>query len=242
MPNMRAKPPNNRSRRQGRPRFPALLLGALLLGSGTPVIATNPDVCAQAAALASAETNVPFAVLMAITQTETGRTRAGQTQPWPWTINLEGEGHWFDTQDEALAFAYRALRADRVSFDTGCFQINYRWHGENFSSLEEMFDPAKNAAYAALFLRDLYAELGDWSLAAGAYHSRTEVLASRYRARFNEFYAAAQQDGPPVMTVGASGPLAATPRANTYPLLQPGGDTGQAIAQLGSLVPVFSGN
>lgn len=239
---MWAKPFHIRSGRTLGTGAQTLFLCGILVALGNRAVATDADICAQAAALAAAETGVPYAVLMAITQTETGRTSAGVTQPWPWTINLEGEGHWFENQDEALAFAYQALRADRVSFDTGCFQINYRWHGENFSSLEEMFDPARNAAYAALFLSDLYAELGDWSLAAGAYHSRTEVHASRYRARFDEFYAVARQVGPPVITAGASGPLPTIPRANSYPLLQPGGDTGQAAAQLGSLVPVFSGN
>ncbi len=226
--------------------FPAALCAgglaaAFAFGSPLPAAATAAEICAQAAAEASSASNVPFAVLMAITQTETGRTTDGETRPWPWTVNLEGAGYWFDSQDEALTFAYQALREGRTSFDTGCFQINYRWHGENFSSLEEMFDPGQNAAYAARFLTDLYEELGDWGLAAGAYHSRTEVYASRYRARFNVFYAAAQNNGPPVLT---SGPLIASalPRVNTFPLLQPGGATGGGIAQMGSLVPVGRGN
>ena len=32
-------------------------------------------------------------------------------------------------------------RSGRTSFDVGCFQINYFWHGRNFPSLESMFDP-----------------------------------------------------------------------------------------------------
>jgi hypothetical protein len=34
-------------------------------------------------------------------------------------------------------------------------QLNYRWHGSQFSSLEEMLTPKKNIAYAASLLSSL---------------------------------------------------------------------------------------
>ena len=40
-------------------------------------------------------------------------------------------------------------------------QINYRWHGHAFPSLEAMFDPEWTATYAAQFLRTLYEERGE---------------------------------------------------------------------------------
>ena len=55
--------------------------------------------------------------------------------------------------------------------------------GKSFATIDDMFDPAANALYAAGFLHDLFEETGDWELAAGAYHSRTpehaEVPAAR---------------------------------------------------------------
>ena len=27
------------------------------------------------------------------------------------------------------------------SFDVGCFQLNYKWHGEHFASIDQMFEP-----------------------------------------------------------------------------------------------------
>ena len=71
------------------------------------------------------------------------------------------------------------MAAGRRSFDVGCFQINYHWHGHNFPSLEAMFDPDTGADYAARFLQSLYAERGNWSAAAGAYHSQTPVARQR---------------------------------------------------------------
>ena len=116
-----------------------------------------------------------------------GGREGGRLRPWPWAINREGKGYWFGSRDEALAFARASLAEGRPSFDVGCFQINYRYHGQNFPSLEAMFDPDTGAAYAAQFLRSLYR--GDWSAAAGAYHSQTPTRASVYRARFDRILA-----------------------------------------------------
>jgi len=165
----------------------------LILGifAGQAARANPSDLCLQAAHQAARESGVPYAVMRTITQIETGRTRNGTLEPWPWTINMQGQGHWFDSREEALAFATRHHAAGARSFDTGCFQINYRWHAENFASLEEMFDPLANARYAAAFLTSLHAETGDWSRAAGFYHSRTVEHATRYRRRFDSVLALA---------------------------------------------------
>lgn len=141
--------------------------------------------CEAAIVAGARDSGVPQEVLHAISLTETGRNQGGSLRPWPWAINREGKGHWFGTREEALDFARSSLAAGRTSFDVGCFQINYRWHGHNFTSLEAMFDPVTGARYAGRFLSDLFAETGDWSRAAGSYHSRTPHFANIYRARFD---------------------------------------------------------
>jgi hypothetical protein len=148
-----------------------------------------PRLCEEAAAKASAESGVPVSVLRAIALTETGRTKHGAFRPWPWTVNMEGRGVWFDSYEEARDYVARHHARGARSYDVGCFQINYRWHGQHFASIEKMFDPDANAAYAARFLSELHAELGDWSRAAGAYHSRTPSFAGRYRERFDRIRA-----------------------------------------------------
>ena len=187
---------------------------------------------------------VPLSVLIAITQTETGRTSDGRTRPWPWTVNIEGEGHWFADRPTAVRFAEAAFDRGLRSFDIGCFQVNYRWHGENFVSIDQMFDPMANATYAAGFLTRLHAETGDWSAAAGAYHSRTEEFATRYRSRFDDFRAAAIAAGADAGTVVLAsaedvgeGAVPALPRVNSFPLLQ----KSAAPRALGSLVPLLTG-
>lgn len=150
---------------------------------------TATALCDRAIVRGSARAGIPTMVLNAISLTETGRMLGGRFRPWPWAINREGKGHWFASRDAALAFAKASLAEGRTSFDIGCFQINYRWHGDRFPSLEAMFDQDQGAEYAARFLRDLHSELGTWSAAAGAYHSRTPHYAGIYRARFDRILA-----------------------------------------------------
>lgn len=153
--------------------------------------------CDVAAHHASERTGVPLSVLRAIALTETGRKRGGALRPWPWTVNMEGAGRWFDAPEEAERYVATHMDRGARSFDVGCFQLNYRWHGEAFASVAAMFEPEANALYAARFLKRLYAEFGDWSLAAGAYHSRTPEFAERYRKRFDRLRAGVDGRPPP---------------------------------------------
>lgn len=219
-------------------RMAALVL-ALILGLRADRATASPAVaaiCDRAAASASQATGVPLSVLRAISLAETGRRRGGTTQPWPWTVNMEGEGRWFDDAESALAYVRDRHASGARSFDVGCFQINYRWHGSAFRSLEEMFEPRANALYAARFLLSLYQETRDWNAAAGAYHSRTPEFADRYSRRFADLRAGmAEEDTIPVIpdiVMAAARTEETRPRINLYPLLQ-GGSGGR----LGSLVP-----
>lgn len=158
----------------------------ILCGS---VSAQNSDhissLCDSAAHIAAQEFEVPIDVLLAITRTETGRTNQKTLKPWPWTVNMEGTGYWFSGRDDAQSFAIDRYRDGALNFDIGCFQINYRWHGKFFDTIEDMFDPVSNARYAANFLEQLFLEFGSWSAAAGAFHSRTPSKAESYTARFD---------------------------------------------------------
>ena len=186
--------------------------------------------CDYAAARAAEMTGVPIDILLAITRVETGRG-GGEPQPWPWTINADGQGDWYDTQDAAVAAATAHLTDGTGTFDVGCFQLNIRWHGEGFDTLSDMFDPTQNAEYAASFLLQLYEESGDWSAAVSAYHSRTPDLAEGYLERVK-----AVLDGPDAPTA-PTGPEAdlAVERENLFPLLQAGGQ-----GSAGSIVPLQS--
>lgn len=230
------------------------LIGALLL-LFRPAYGATPDpaqLCDQAAWQASQATGVPLTVMKAISLTETGRKRDGAFRPWPWTVNMEGKGDWFDSRAAALAHVQGHFARGARSFDVGCFQINYKWHGQHFTSIEEMFDPTANAFYAARFLSELYVETGSWTEAAGAYHSRTPEFAQRYTAIFEKHRArvSGEVDIPeiPDIVAVANGLAPDAPlrpervRVNTYPLLQAAAEGAPVATMPGSLVPVANGN
>lgn len=183
--------------------------------------------CVSAAATAAEAEGVPYSVLLAITLVETGQTREGNFQPWPWTVNNGGEGRWFDTKAAAEDQVALLIDQGATNIDLGCFQLNTRWHGENFASLADMLDPDLNAGYAARFLATLYDKTGNWSDAAAAYHSRTPEFAEVYRAKFDRVLASVDPD--PVLFAEAE------MRPNRFPLLMQG-----QSGRLGSLVPMIN--
>ena len=170
-----------------------------------------PALCLDAARAAAARHGIPAGMLHAITLVETRRKVDGVPGPWPWTLNIDGQGYWYDTRAEALAHAEREVARGRFSVDLGCFQLNYRWHGENFNALDEMLEPALAADYAARFLGQLFAETGDWMRAAGLYHSRTPVRARRYRGLVGRALASLDNAAAAPALVPKPGPRAPEP-------------------------------
>jgi Transglycosylase SLT domain len=143
------------------------------------------SICRPALAAAEARYGIPAGLLQAIGVVESGRRdqTTGTRQPWPWTINAEGVPHVFDTKEQAVAWVRQAQEGGMRSIDVGCSQVNLKHHPDAFVSLEQAFDPAVNADYAARFLKQLHdtSAGGNWMTAAGYYHSQTPDLAEGYR-------------------------------------------------------------
>ena len=213
-------------------------LSILVMANSSYARTSSSSLCDQAARTASAETGVPLSVLWAITRTETGRSGNDGLVPWPWTVNMEGIGRWFESESAAREYVVEHIRLGVRSVDIGCFQINYKWHGAAFQSIDHMFDPSENARYAAHFILKLYKETGDWSVAAGTYHSRSPMNAKRYRTRFDRIHAKhheTRQSIPP--TKRKQHYAEAGHKHNNFPLLVHSTEQ----RPLGSLVPL-SGN
>ena len=78
------------------------------------------------------------------------------------------------------------LQESRHRFvDVGCMQVDRHYHPNAFTSIEQAFDPAANADYAARLLLSLHdgEAGGSWDIAVGLYHSHTSELAAVYRDR-----------------------------------------------------------
>jgi hypothetical protein len=183
------------------------MLRAAALAVGVAVAATSPilpaaastteSACMSWARVAADEAGIPRPILEAIATVESGSMRSGTYGAWPWTVNVNGSGKYFDSRDEALRFLSDVRGSGVESFDVGCFQLNYRWHGRKFASLGQMIEPAENARYAATFLADLHRELGSWERAVMAYHSRTPDKAEQYLLRVRKALSRPVTDTPP---------------------------------------------
>lgn len=125
------------------------------------------NVCEREMIRAANENAVPLAVLYAVALTETGQRGALHA----YAMNIEGRPVFNPTLQEALAQFATARKAGAVLIDIGCMQVNHRFHGTNFVSLEDMFDPRRNVDYAARFLKNLRISEGSWTAAVARYHA-----------------------------------------------------------------------
>lgn len=143
-------------------------------------------ICLHATQMMEKQYNIKKHLLTTIASVESGRwnEKSQQKLAWPWTLNAQGKGYFFNTKAEAVQ-KVRELRAQGVkSIDVGCMQVNLSYHGHEFASIEEAFDPIHNVEYAARFLTNLYENNDhDWLKAAMAYHSSSPAKAQVYRKK-----------------------------------------------------------
>ena len=141
--------------------------------------------CDQTAARMEIEYKLPPQLLSAIALAESGRwdRERGTTYAWPWTVVAQGHSYYLSSRQRAIELIYK-LRARGVrNIDVGCMQVNLRYHGAAFRTIEEAIDPATNVAYAAVFLRRLHGRTHSWSESVGLYHSGIAARGDPYRAR-----------------------------------------------------------
>ncbi|HDS1208467.1 TPA: transglycosylase SLT domain-containing protein [Shewanella algae] len=114
---------------------------------------------------------VPPHIIDSICTHESQSFYKNKRQPWPWVVNSKGAGKWFRSEQGAILFAERELNGGVRNIDVGICQINWYWHGENFSSIAEMMNPINNVNYAAQYLKKLKKGGRTWEEVVGAYHS-----------------------------------------------------------------------
>jgi hypothetical protein len=140
--------------------------------------------CDAAAASAERDWNVPAGVLSAVGTVESGRQHGPLgAAPWPWTINAAGRGFFFESKAAAIAAVLGLMQQGYPFIDIGCFQIDIAYHPDLFRSLEDAFDPERNAQAAARLLAFERARVPDWATAVAHYHSVTPELGFPYLQR-----------------------------------------------------------
>lgn len=152
-------------------------------------LSSDGSLCMAAAEKASADYGVNLNLLQTISAVESGQWDNTHNAyiAWPWTVNAKGKGYYFKTKEEAIAAAKKFIAQGITSIDVGCMQVNMKYHGKAFSSIEEAMDPENNMNYSAKFLRSLYKRNGkNWKAAAKKYHSGNPVEGALYTKRLEK--------------------------------------------------------
>lgn len=123
--------------------------------------------CEREIRSAAAKYGIPEGILYSVGLTETGR----KGSLYPYALNIEGKAVFPPSENAALQDFAVARQGGAKLIDVGCMQINQYFHGENFSSVEAMFDPHSNVEYAAKFLRALHDRHETWTMAVARYHA-----------------------------------------------------------------------
>lgn len=155
---------------------------------------TDGALCSVAAKEAGDEYGVNFDLLQTISAVESGRWDNLQNRyvAWPWTVNVKGKGYYYASREDAVQAVKKFQSQGIESIDVGCMQINLKYHGEAFNSVDEAIDPANNVKYSAKFLQTLYRKHGqNWKKAARRYHSanpeKGEAYTKRLENRFQKY-------------------------------------------------------
>jgi hypothetical protein len=163
-----------------------LLVPCRVLADSIPLLSPAANqVCRQAITAAERAHGIPSHLLAAIARVESGRRdqTSGAFDPWPWTINMDGQGTFYDNKSQAMAAA-TAMRPRAIrSIDVGCMQISLTFHPDAFPDMAQAFDPASNAEYGARFLMQLYGKTNSWPKAVELYHSATLEIGQDYGRR-----------------------------------------------------------
>ncbi len=130
---------------------------------------------------------IPTTILYAVALTESGKSYQSTLLPWPWTLNIDGQGYYYESYHTAKIALAEALEKSQ-SVDIGLMQINWRWHQDKLQNISAALNPLQNLNQGARILHQSYQKSGDWWEAVGHYHSPAQTVkarrnAERYRRR-----------------------------------------------------------
>lgn len=147
----------------------AWLAGILICAGNQLVFAESVPSAYQ---LIAAAHRVPATVLYAVATQESNRKqKSGLYRPWPWTLNVAGQGYYYNSRQTACTALHIALKAHGPKrIDVGIAQVNLGWNPNAFKSPCDGLDPYANLNVAAKLLRKHYLSSGSWTTATGLYH------------------------------------------------------------------------
>ena len=135
--------------------------------------------------------NIPDKLLTSISLVESGIKKNNNFVSWPWTLNVAGKSMFFDNKNDTLDFLKKNYKNKNI--DVGCMQISFKYHMNQFDSLENILDPDKNVKYASKFLKKLFSKHKRWNEAISRYHSSVPIRKKKYLKRVKNYWADIRQ-------------------------------------------------
>lgn len=120
--------------------------------------------------------DVPASLLYSVAKVESNRSVTREVEkPWPWTLNIDGNGYYFDNREEMFDALMDAISNKQV-VDIGFMQLNWHWKYELLVSPWMATEPLFNVTIACRIIRDHFDGRAnkDWLLAAGLYHREAD--------------------------------------------------------------------
>ena len=161
-------------------------VGLLCIGTFCLNFAHADNGVPSAYRLVAAEYGIPVKLFYAVALAESGKTIASMNRrrPWPWTLNIAGEGVYFNTRWEAWRALDQSLRAGQDSVDIGLMQVNWRFHQDRLGNSWLALEPYHNLTVGADIFKNCYKNRRDWWASVGCYHAPSDsVRARKYRKR-----------------------------------------------------------
>lgn len=150
------------------------------------------DLCAAAISQSEQNYHIKPGLLQTIASVESGKWSKTRQQrvAWPWTVQHNGHGRFYHSKEEAVN-AVKSLQAQGITnIDVGCMQINLKYHGDAFNSIEDAMEPKHNVDYAAGYLKSLHEKNGEnWQKTAMQYHSKNHSQGLIYKKRLERIFA-----------------------------------------------------
>lgn len=141
------------------------LVMALNMVSEAKTIPPSAEEMLQVIEVVERKYDIPAGLLSSIAKIESALN--------PLAMNIDGRAVTSGSQKQVVELANKTLAAGLTNIDLGVMQLNYRWHGKNFTSVEQMLEPESNINYAAKLLSSLKTEHGNWQTATRYYHSKS---------------------------------------------------------------------
>lgn len=134
----------------------------------------------------AAENQLPKDLLYAIALNESKtKTKSGKIVAWPWTLNYKKKGYFFKTKSDLYQSVKAILATGDTNFDICVMQINWRYHSERFSNIEEALSPPACVSAAADYLVEITGmpNRRNWKQIVGGYHNFNSRLGNQYANR-----------------------------------------------------------